>query len=239
MENRTSVGWGSIVGVKTTKRLDAASVLGELEKMYEPPRTFLHWRTPLDLLVATILSAQCTDVRVNIVTKILYKKYKKPQDYLNVSRKALEDDIHSCGTYRNKARFIQEMCQQLLDHHDGKVPRTMEELVELRGVGRKTAAIILWACFGKNEGIAVDTHVIRVAQRLGLTRHKDPKRIELDLMKSLPRKKWGEMTTLIISHGRAVCTARKRQCQKCVLNKECPSSLVMGRGDLAKPKTNS
>lgn len=171
---------------------------------------------------------------MNIVTKTLYKKYKKPRDYLRVPRRELENDIHSCGTYRNKARFIQEMCQSLIDHHHGEVPQTMKELTALQGVGRKTASIILWACFGKNEGIAVDTHVIRVSQRLGLTKHKDPKRIELDLMQSVPRKQWGELTTLIITHGRAVCTARNRQCEKCVFKKKCPSSLVMGRKDLAK-----
>lgn len=221
--------------MNVAKSLRASDVLEKLEEIHAPPRTFLHWRTPLDQLVATILSARCTDVRVNIVTKALYKKYRKPQDYLLVPRHELESDIHSCGTYRNKARFIQEMCQQLIDHHHGNVPQTMEELVKLCGVGRKTASIILWACFGKNEGIAVDTHVIRVSQRLGLSHHKDPKRIEMDLMKSLPKKKWGEFTTLIISHGRAVCTARNRQCEKCPFKKECPSSLVMGRKDLAKP----
>ncbi len=215
--------------------LTGGAVLRRLEKLHAPPRTFLHWRTPLDLLVATILSAQCTDVRVNIVTKTLYKKYQTPQDYVAVPRKELEKDIHSCGTYRNKARFIQEMCARLISHHHGKVPQTMGELTALQGVGRKTASIILWACFGKNEGIAVDTHVIRVSQRLGLTKHKDPKRIELDLMKALPNKKWGEFTTLIITHGRAVCTARNRQCEKCVFKKECPSSLVLGRKDVAKP----
>lgn len=220
--------------MKNSPAITTASVLRTLEKLYEPPRTFLHWRTPLDLLVATILSAQCTDARVNIVTKTLYKKYQKPEDYVHVSRKELEDDIHSCGTYRNKARFIQEMSARLISHHKGEVPQTMEELIKLQGVGRKTASIILWACFGKNEGIAVDTHVIRVSQRLGLTRHKDPKRIELDLMQSLPKNKWGEFTTLIITHGRAVCTARNRQCEKCIFKKKCPSSLVMGRKDQAK-----
>lgn len=213
--------------------LTASTVLQTLEKLYTPPRTFLDWRTPLDLLVATILSAQCTDARVNIVTKTLYRKYQTAEDYVNVPRAELEDDIHSCGTYRNKARFIQEMSAQLISHHHGEVPQTMEELVELQGVGRKTACIILWACFGKTEGIAVDTHVIRVSQRMGLTRHKDPKRIELDLMESVPRKKWGEFTTQIITHARAVCTARNRQCEKCVFQKTCPSSLVMGKGDLA------
>lgn len=215
--------------------LTASNVIQRLEKLHDPPRVFLHHRTPLDLLVAVILSAQCTDVRVNIVTKTLYKKYHTPENYVTVSRKDLEKDIHSCGTYRNKAKFIQEMCARLISHHHGKVPQSMEELTALQGVGRKTASIILWACFGKNEGIAVDTHVIRVSQRLGLSRHKDPKRIELDLIKSLPKKKWGEFTTLIISHGRAVCTARNRQCEKCVFKKECPSSLVLGKSDLAKP----
>ncbi len=220
--------------MKRTEILTASAVLRALEKIHEPPRTFLRWRTPLDLLVATILSAQCTDVRVNIVTKTLYKKYQTPEDYVTVPRKELEEDIHSCGTYRNKAKFLQEMSARLISHHRGEVPQTMEELTALAGVGRKTASIILWACFGKNEGIAVDTHVIRVTQRLGLTRHKDPKRIELDLLEALPRKKWGEFTTQIITHGRAVCTARKRQCEKCIFQKECPSSMVIGRGDLAK-----
>ncbi|MBI2635706.1 endonuclease III [Candidatus Peregrinibacteria bacterium] len=220
--------------MKQNEKLTAVAVFCALKKAYHPPRTFLSWKTPLDLLVATILSAQCTDARVNIVTKTLYKKYRSAEDYVKVSRKILERDIHSCGTYRNKARFLQEMCAQLIEKHHGKVPQTMEELVQLRGVGRKTAAIILWTCFGRNEGIAVDTHVIRVAQRLGLSCHKDPKKIERDLMESLPRKKWGEFTTLVISHGRAVCTARNRQCQKCQFGQRCPSSSKLGKNDLAK-----
>ena len=212
----------------------ASAVLNTLEKLYKPPRTFLAWRTPLDLLVATILSAQCTDVRVNIVCKTLFKKYRTPQEYTRVSRSVIEKEVHSCGTYHNKAKFIQGMCTMLIEEHHGEVPQTMEELIELPGVGRKTASIILWACFGKNEGIAVDTHVIRLAQRMGLSRYRDPKRIELDLMKALPSKKWGELTTLLISHGRAVCTARNRDCPNCVFKKQCPSSLIVGKGDLAK-----
>ena len=214
--------------------LTGGEVLRRLERDYQPPRTFLQWRTPLDLLVATILSAQCTDARVNVVTQTLYKKYRTPQNYLRIPRKELEDDIYSCGTYRNKARFIQEMCERLISRHGGEVPQTMEELTALQGVGRKTASIILWACFGKNEGIAVDTHVLRVSRRLGLSRHKDPKRVELDLIKQLPRKKWGQFTTMIISHGRAVCTARNRQCGKCAFNKKCPSSLLLAKKDLSK-----
>ena len=212
----------------------ARTVLQELRNIYTPPRTFLQWRTPLDLLVATILSAQCTDARVNIVTKTLYKKYQSPEDYLRIPRKELEADIHSCGTFRNKARFIQEMSAQLITNFGGEVPQTMEELTTLQGVGRKTASVVLWACFGITEGIAVDTHVLRVSRRLGLSKHKDPKRVEIDLMEQLPKKEWGYFTTHIITHGRAVCTSRKRQCEKCVFNKRCPSSLVLGKGDLAK-----
>ena len=217
-----------------TQPLTATGVLRTLKRRYKPPRTFLRWRTPLDLLVLTILSAQCTDARVNLVSKTLFKKYKKPQDYLAVSRKELEYDVHSCGTYRVKAKYIHELCAALIERHNGKVPQTMEELTAFNGVGRKTASIILWACLGKNEGIAVDTHVMRLARRLGLSRHKTPQRIELDLMRATPRKEWGYLTTLIISHGRAVCTARNRQCGKCVFTKKCPSSLVTGHKDLSK-----
>jgi endonuclease-3 len=216
--------------------LTAPEILRKLRAKYRPPRTFLDWDTPLDLLIATILSAQCTDARVNIVTKNLFHRFRTPQDYLSVPRSVIEAAIHSCGTYRNKARFIQELCAILLAEHDGKVPQTMDALIKLPGVGRKTASIILYACFGKNEGIAVDTHVMRLAQRLGLSRHADPKRIELDLMSVLPPKQWGTLTTLLISHGRAVCTARNRQCGACIFKKTCLSSLVEGRKDCAQPK---
>ncbi len=224
----------------TAQSLSMQRVLKALGKLYHPPKTFLHFRTPLDLLVATILSAQCTDVRVNHITKtIVYPKYRRAQDYLSVPREELEGDIHSCGTFRVKAKSIQESCALLLEHHKGKVPRTMAELIKLPGVGRKTAAVILAAAFDKNEGIAVDTHVQRLAQRLGLSAHHDPTKIELDLMQQAPRTRWREVTTLIVSHGRAVCTARGRKCGACVFKKECPSSLVMGRSDRAKPKKRS
>jgi endonuclease-3 len=146
----------------------------------------------------------------------------------------LEEDIHSCGTYRNKAKYIQTMCRLLIERHGGKVPDTMEELVKLPGIGRKTAAIITYAAYGKPQAIAVDTHVMRLARRLGLSRHTNPDKISLDLMKAVPRKNWGALTTLLISHGRAVCTARKRMCDRCVFRKSCPSSLVTGKKDLAK-----
>lgn len=210
-------------------------VLRELKKLYHPPKTFLHFRTPLDLLVATVLSAQCTDVRVNLVTKmILYPKYRTVRDYVRVSRQELEQDIRTCGFYRTKAKHIQAMCRMIVARFHRTVPQSMEELVQLPGVGRKTAAIILSAVFGKNEGIACDTHVIRLSQRLGLTRYHDPKRIELDLMAELPRRQWNIINPLFISHGRAVCTARNRKCSLCLFQKECPSSLTMGHRDLAR-----
>lgn len=211
-----------------------ATVLAKLSKLYTPPKTFLHHRTPLDLLVAVILSAQCTDKRVNTVTEtILYPKYNTPEDYLKVSTEELENDIHSCGTYRMKTRSIKGMCNMLIEEFDGKVPNTMEDLLKLPGVGRKTASVILSAVFNKHLGIAVDTHVMRLAQRLGLSTHHDPKKIELDLMKQAPRRRWREVTTLLISHGRAVCMARNRKCGACVFKRACPSSLTRGKGDLA------
>ena len=212
-------------------------VLVELGKLYKPPKTFLYFRTPLDLMVAVILSAQCTDARVNIVTEtILYPKYKTLEDYVKVPRDELEKDIHSCGTFRMKARAIQEACQMLIEDFGGVMPRTMAELTKLRGVGRKTASVVLAAAFNINEGIAVDTHVQRVSQRLGLSDKSDPGKIELDLMAHAPQKRWRDVTVYLISHGRAVCTARGRKCGACVFKQECPSSLVMNRSDKAKPK---
>lgn len=212
-------------------------MLSKLDRSYDPPCTFLEFRTPLDLLVAVILSAQCTDAMVNRITKeTLYAKYKKAEDYLAVPRGELERDIRRSGHFRSKAKYIQETCQILIEKHGGDVPRTMEELVELRGVGRKTASVVLSAAFGINAGIAVDTHVQRLAQRIGLSAHHDPKKIELDLMAAAPQKRWRDVTVLLISHGRAVCTARGRKCGACVLKGDCPSSSVLGKADRAKPK---
>lgn len=213
------------------------TVLRSLDRLYDPPKTFLHFRTPIDLLVAVILSAQCTDARVNIVTKtILYPKYKKPEDYVTVPASELEKDVHSCGTFRMKTKSIQGACRMIVKDFGGKVPDTMEDLLKLPGVGRKTASVILSAVYGKNLGIAVDTHVQRVSQRLGLTTHHDPDKIEVDLMAQVSSKRWRDVTVLLISHGRAVCMARNRNCPECVFKKDCPSSLVMGRTDQAKPK---
>lgn len=208
-------------------------VLRTLQKHHAPPRTFLEWRTPLDLLVATILSAQCTDSRVNAVTKtILYPKYHRAEDYAQASQEELERDIHSCGTFRMKAKHIRAMCTLLLQQHSGNVPQSMEELIMLPGVGRKTASVVLWAAFGKNEGIAVDTHVLRVARRLGLSQGKTPQIVERDLQRALPRKRWGEVTTLLISHGRSICKARRRLCDLCPFHDACPSSFMRNRADI-------
>ncbi|MBU0766807.1 endonuclease III [Patescibacteria group bacterium] len=217
-------------------RISIGHILKELERIYDPPKSFIDWKTPLDLLVATILSAQCTDVRVNIVTKKLFKLCRTAEDYRDIPRVELEKLIHSCGTFRRKAKHIQGLSHILINEYKGEVPQTMEGLVELLGVGRKTAAIILYAAFEKLEGIAVDTHVMRLAQRLGLSQHKTPEKIEKDLMKIVPKEQWGRLNTLLISHGRAVCTARNRKCGQCVFMDTCPSSQARGKKDLAQER---
>lgn len=206
------------------KILIPQAVFNKLSKLYNPPKTFLRHRSHLDLLVATILSAQCTDKKVNEVTQKLFKKYRTAKDYVKITQSEFERDIKPTGFFRTKAKNIRALCHMLLQEHGGRVPKTMEELVRLPGVGRKTAAIIIYALFGKNEGVAVDTHVMRLSQRMGLTKSKDPKKIEKDLMKALPRSKWGKINPLMISHGRKVCTARNKKCGECVFRKECPSS---------------
>ncbi len=194
-----------------------------LKKMYPAPKIGLEgWKNPLELAISTILSAQCTDARVNIVTKKLFKKYKRAEDYLNVKPTELEKDIHSTGFYKNKAKNIRGFCEHVLREHKGKVPDTMEELVHMPGVGRKTANIVLANAFGKNEGIAVDTHVFRVTHRLGLTSGKNPVQSEKELMEIVAKKDWSVFTDYIIWHGRKVCDARLPKCSSCPLAKYCP-----------------
>jgi endonuclease-3 len=199
-----------------------------LEKEHPDAKIALHYTNPLELLVATILSAQCTDERVNMVTKALFKKYTKAEDYANADLKALEQDIRSTGFYRNKAKNIKKCCQLLVEKYNAQVPRKMEELLELPGVARKTANIVLSNAYGIVEGVAVDTHVRRLVQRLGLTESDDPAKIEVDLMNIVPRDKWMRITDLLIFHGRRVCVARKPKCDACVLNKICPSAFTFG-----------
>ena len=197
-----------------------------LEKEHADAKIALHYSNPLELLVATMLSAQSTDETINKVTKTLFKKYTKPEDYANADLKELEQDIRSTGFYHNKAKNLQNAAKMLVDKYNSKVPKTMEELVKLSGVARKTANIILTNAFGVVAGVAVDTHVRRLAQRLGLSENKDPNKIEKDLMSIVPKDKWMRLTDLLIFHGRRVCTAKKPNCSGCVLNKICPSAFT-------------
>jgi endonuclease-3 len=194
----------------------------------------LDFKNPLELLVATILSAQCTDKRVNMVTPALFAKYKPEKDYAKAPQAGLENAIKSTGFFRNKAKSIRAAMSAIAERFGGKVPSTMEELRELPGVGRKTANVVLGNAFGKNEGIVVDTHVARLSQRLGLTKQKDPQKIERDLMKLLPREHWTDWSHWLIWHGRRRCYARKPDCSKCEVFRLCPSGKVFLRKGLAK-----
>jgi len=204
------------------QRVDA--ILPLLQRTYPQAKCSLTHRSPLELLVATILSAQCTDDRVNKVTPALFAKYPTARHFAHSKPETLERDIQSTGFFRNKAKNIRAMAAALLDHHNGEVPNTMEKLVALSGVGRKTANVVLGNAFGIDEGVVVDTHVSRLSLRLGLTRHTDPVKIELDLVQLVPKKDWTIWPHLLIQHGRAVCTARKPLCRQCPLNKLCPSA---------------
>ena len=206
----------------------AAKIVQLLEKAHPDAKIALNYSNPLELLVATMLSAQTTDERVNIVSKSLFEKYTKPEDYAKGDIKELEQAIRSTGFYHNKAKNLQKACQLLVEKFDGKVPKTMEELLELPGVARKTANIVLYNAYGKIEGIAVDTHVHRLAQRLGLTENEDQNKIEQDLMRLVPKDQWMHLTDLLIFHGRRVCTAKKPNCLGCVLNKICPCAFSFG-----------
>lgn len=197
-----------------------------LEKEHPDAKVALHYSNPLELLVATILSAQSTDETINKVTKTLFKKYTKPEDYANADLKELEQDIRSTGFYHNKAKNLQNTAKMLVEKYNSKVPKTMEELVKLPGVARKTANIVLTNAYGVVVGVAVDTHVRRLAQRLGLSENDDPNKIEKDLMNIVPKDKWMRITDLLIFHGRRVCTAKKPKCTECVLNKICPSAFT-------------
>jgi endonuclease-3 len=209
------------------KQRRAEEILKRLEAEYpEVEGTELRHENPLELLVATMLSAQATDEQINKITPTLFKKYKTPQDYATAPREELENDIRSSGFYKRKADALQNMAQKIVDDHDGKVPDTMEELVKLKGVARKTANIVLSGAFGKIEGIAVDTHVDRLSHRLGLTEQKNRDKVEQDLMSLFPKEKWWAVNYLLITHGRRVCDAKKALCSKCTLNDICPSAFT-------------
>ncbi len=200
------------------------AIISELRRLYPDAACSLNFSNPLELLVATQLSAQCTDERVNIVTKELFQKYHSVQDFANVSQEEFEQDIRSTGFYRNKARNIRAASQRILAVYDGEVPRTMPDLLSLPGVARKTANVVLGNAFGIVEGFVVDTHIGRLSRRFGWTKNDDPVKVEQDLMRIIPRKDWLDLSHLLIFHGRAVCNARNPRCEKCTLAHLCPSA---------------
>ncbi len=202
----------------------AQQIVRALKKTYPDATCALNHSNPVELLIATILSAQCTDERVNIVTSTLFRKYPTVADYANADPAELEHDINSVNFFRNKAKSIQTTARLLLEKHNGELPRTLEELTKLAGVGRKTANVVLGTAFGIPTGVVVDTHVSRLTQLLGLTKHKDAEKIEQDLMELLPKKEWIDFSHRLIWHGRRVCKARKPNCAECSLESLCPSS---------------
>jgi endonuclease-3 len=194
-----------------------------LKKTYPGARIALNFKDPLELLISTILSAQCTDVRVNMVTKDLFKKYKSAADWASADLNEIEEGIRSTGFFRNKAINIKGACTRIVGHYDGKVPNTMEELLTLPGVGRKTANCVLGDAFGI-PGITCDTHVIRLSRRLGLSENSDPVKLEFDLAEIVPKRNWTAFSHLVITHGRNICNARKPNCPECQIAKHCPSA---------------
>jgi endonuclease-3 len=202
----------------------AEETIARLKSEYPGAKTALDWKNPLELLVATILSAQTTDVRVNAVTPTLFARYPTAADYAAADPTELEEDIRPTGFFRNKAKSLRGMARALVDDHGGEVPRTMEDLVALPGVGRKTANVVLGNAFSIDEGVVVDTHVRRLSNRLGFTTHNDPEKIERDLMQTVPKRDWTVFSHLLILHGRSVCKARKPACSDCVVNDLCPSA---------------
>ena len=211
----------------------AEEVIDRLHQEYPDATISLDYRNRLELLIAVILSAQCTDERVNSVTADLFEKYDGPEDYAAVDPDELAEDISSITYYNSKAGYITEACQQIIDDHDGQVPDTMDELTDLPGVGRKTANVVLQHGHDVVEGIVVDTHVRRLSRRLGLTEQRTPERIEEELMELVPEEEWQQLTHLLISHGRAVCSARNPDCSDCELENLCPSSKLDSDVDLA------
>jgi endonuclease-3 len=219
MKNRKSIN-------RLDRKTATLETLKRLEKVHSDAKIALNYSNPLELLIATMLSAQCTDKRVNTVTKDLFRKYGTAKDYADVDLKTLEEEIRSTGFYHNKAKNIKKCCQMLVEKFRGEVPKTMGELLQLPGVARKTANIVLAHAYGVVEGIAVDTHVRRIAKRLGLTKNEDPDKIEKDLLEIVPKRSWTKITDLLIFHGRRVCTAKHPNCTECVLNDFCPSAFT-------------
>ncbi len=212
---------------KTGLREKTTEIIKRLLQAYPDAKIALKFSNPLELLVATVLSAQTTDKKVNEVTRRLFEKYRTAEDYAVADLRELEKDLRQLGFFRNKAKNIKASAEIIVKRFGGKVPKTMAELTELPGVARKTANIVLSNAFGVVEGIAVDTHVLRLSQRLGLTTEKDPVRVEKNLMELVPREYWFKFSYLLIDHGRAVCQAKKPTCSRCLLNDLCPSAFQL------------
>ena len=211
---------------RTQRQGRAKEIIKLLKRAHPDAHCALNHSNPFELLIATILSAQCTDERVNIVTADLFRKYRKAEDYLKVPATELQQDIRTTGFFRNKTKSIQGACKMLTEEFHGRVPQTMEELLTLPGVARKTANVVLGVAYGIAAGIVVDTHVGRLSQRLRLTKHRDARKIEQDLMEIVPRKDWIIFAHLLIFHGRRICKARRPLCEECLVEKLCPSSIL-------------
>jgi endonuclease III len=213
-----------MIPASKTGKTTVARIIRTLKKAHPDAACSLNFKTPHQLLVATILSAQCTDERVNAVTPALFEKYKSAADFAQADKKELENDIRSTGFFRNKAKGIRESSKIIVEQCNGRMPRRMRDLVKLPGVGRKTASVILGTAFGKAEGIVVDTHVARLSKRLGFTSETDPVKIENDLIQLIPKKEWIIFSHLMIFHGRSICKARRPECRRCVIANYCPSA---------------
>ena len=211
---------------QSERKTRARKIISKLKRAYPDSACSLAHKNVYQLMVSTILSAQCTDERVNMVTPNLFKRFPTPQKMAGAKQEELEELIRTTGFFRNKAKSIKNNAMQLLENHGGEIPRTLDELIKLPGVGRKTGSVVLGAGFSLAEGVVVDTHVVRIAQLLKLTAQKTPEKIERDLMEILPKKDWIIWTHLIIDHGRAICIARRPRCPECVLNRLCPSALI-------------
>jgi endonuclease-3 len=217
------------------KKKRTLEIIKKLKKAYPDAHCALNHTNAFELLIATILSAQCTDERVNIVTADLFRKYRGPHDYLGVLQEELEHDIHSTGFFRNKAKNIQAACKKIVEEFNGEVPQTMDEILTLGGVARKTANVVLGNAFGIASGVVVDTHVARLSQRLGLTENENAEKIEKDLSELVPKKDWIMFPHWLITHGRRICQARKPKCYECVLAKLCPSFEIYTANGTAAP----
>lgn len=200
---------------------NVVKIIEELKKMYPDAKCSLDFSTPFEMGIAVMLSAQCTDERVNKITPILFEKYKKPEDYVKASLKEIEELIKPCGFYKNKAKNLKGYAKDIVEKYNGKMPETMEELIKLPGIGRKSANVIMLEAFNNPQGIAVDTHAKRIANRMGLSKEKEPSKIEQDLIKQIPKKYFKDVNHLLVWHGRQTCNARKPKCEECRVNKYC------------------